>query len=489
MGASTQVQLIVTAFLGGILSASYFHFGISACLLVFAGVVGMIALVSSVVLSRLLFLCGVFFVFGIFIFQSEAEKWGKLQEEVSFYGEVRVISLESPKAFYRGVILRPIDESALHNTRILWRAPIVFEAIPGDQLHFDCTLVRPKNFDSKFDYRIYLATKKIGYVCERGGIAKFLASPRVSPERLFSTIHRAVAAHFETLLPEPVAGFALGLILGGNDYISREITDEFARTGLSHIVAVSGFNMAILVQCTIILGWLIGLSRKASVLLSLAVIIGFLVLIGAPASAVRAVIMVGVGFLAYFFGRLPGSFTPLLMAAAGMLLLNPLLLRYDIGFELSFLATLALVAVSPYAESWKWFRTWWGKILSLFFLTLVIELFTWPVLLSAFGQMTWLAPLTNFLVLPVIPVAMLLALGVIPIIILFPVLAPFALAPLYTLLAGVLWLVHFFASLPFGLFTFSGHISPVVVCLWYTCLFLFFWYLRHRERYVLAISH
>lgn len=489
MGASTQVQLTVMAFLGGILSASYFHFGTSACLLVFAGVVGMSALVSSFAFSRLLLFCGIFFSFGIFIVQSEMEKWGMLREEVSFHGEVRVISIESPKAFYRGVILRPIDENILDNSRILWRAPIVYEAIPGDQLQFDCTLIRPKNFDPNFNYQAYLATKNIGYVCERGGIAKFLASPRVSFERFFSTIHRAVATRFETLLPEPVAGFALGLILGGNDYLSREISDEFARTGLSHIVAVSGFNMAILVQCTIILGWLIGLSRKASVLLSLAVIVGFLVLIGAPASAVRAVIMVGVGFLAYFFGRLPESFSPLLMAAAGMLVLNPLLLRYDIGFELSFLATLALVAVSPYAESWKWLHTWWGKISSLFFLTLVIELFTWPVLLSAFGQMTWLAPLTNFLVLPVIPAAMLLALGVIPIIILFPVLAPFALAPLYALLAGVLWLVHIFSSLPFGLFIFSGYISPMVVCLWYTSLFLFFWYLRHRERYALEISH
>lgn len=489
MGASIQLQLTVIAFLGGIFSASYFHFGTSACLLVFAGVIGMSALASSFTLSRLLLFCGIFFSFGIFIVQSEMEKWRTLSEEIFFRGEAEVISIESPRVFYREVVVRPIEEKALHGTYILWRAPIVYEAVPADRFMFECSLIRPKNFDPNFDYRAYLSTKNIGYVCERSGIAEQLSAPRFAFARSLFYIREGIASRFEKLLPEPIAGFALGLILGGNNYLSRETSDEFARTGLSHIVAVSGFNMAILVQCTIILGWLIGFSRKGSVILSMLVIFGFLLLIGAPASAVRAVIMVGVGFLAYFFGRLPGSFSPLLVAAAGMLMLNPLLLRYDVGFELSFLATLALVAVNPSIEAWKFFRTWWGKLLSLFFLTLIIELFTWPVLLSVFGQMTWLAPLTNFLVLPVIPIAMLLALGVTPIVLLIPILAPFLIAPLYALLAGVLWLVHFFASLPFGLFTFSGQITPGVIYLWYTGLFLFFWYLRHRERYALAISH
>lgn len=487
MGASTKLQIGCLAFLFGVIGAAYFRVDWSGVLLFFAVIIGASAFVAPA--SRIaLFIVGIFFAGGIYFFQTEWRDWISLPETVVFHGEARILDLEHPRIFYRAVTLLPTEEHLLGGARILWKAPITYEATPGDQVMFQCNLKRPENFDPEFDYRSYLVTKRIGYVCERQGKAEPLLAPRFSFDRFLFSLRETISTNFEVSLPEPVAGFALGLILGGNDYLAKELTDEFARTGLSHIVAVSGFNMAILVQCTIILGWLVGLSRKSSVLFSGVIILIFLFLIGAPASAVRAVIMAGVGFLAYFLGRLPASFSTLFLAAGVMLALNPLLIRYDVGFQLSFLATLALLTVSPFIESWTIFRSWWGKALALLFLTVVIELFTWPVLLSTFDQMTWLAPVTNMLVLPVIPAAMLLALGITPVLIFLPAATPFVVAPLYAILSFVLWVVHFFASLPFGLWHFSGIIIPVIPIVWYTALFLIFWYLYRTRRYAVAFS-
>ncbi|MEP7162767.1 MAG: ComEC/Rec2 family competence protein [Candidatus Moraniibacteriota bacterium] len=489
MGASKILAGAMLGFIGGILMASYFGFASFLVLLALAFGIGCLALWPGR-FGMTFLLASLFFSVGLVLFHRAESRWANFPEQMSYQGTVRILTVGENKVFYRPVTLESIScGERCPKTRILYRAPITFEAEPGDAYSFTCELSRPKNFDEQFDYRSYLATQDIGYVCEKKGNATFLERPSLSTRRTLFRIRERVTESVRRALPEPEAGLSLGLILGGNDFLGKETQTMFANTGLSHIVAVSGYNMTILVQFCLILGLAFGLSRKPALIVSAFFIFFFLILVGAPASAVRAALMTGAGFIAFFFGRLPASYNALLLAAVLMLAFNPLLLRFDVGFQLSFLATLAILAGGPLIEMYLPLGRVWAKILALLLFTIIIELFTLPVLFTTFGQVTWLAPVTNLLILPLVPVAMILSAILLPGFLLFPAFSPLIAFPLWTVLTLQVNLVEWFAALPFGLIHFR---NPGVMgaLLWYGALgILVYWLHRKKKNYVLGMAH
>ena len=286
----------------------------------------------------------------------------------------------------------------------------------GDKLKLKGKLQTPKEFED-FNYKNYLRKDKILSVMyepkievigksdllEEVGLPRFYANILKIKEKLRISIYRSLAS--------PQAELLAAMVLGDQSRLSQELKNNFSRTGITHIVAISGMNITIMAEILIFFfGLTLRLGWNRAFYLVLFITVFYIVMIGAPASAVRAGIMAGVLLLAQKTGRLYFAGRALLIAAAIMLIFNPLLLFYDVGFQLSFLAVLGIIYLFPIFDfhlshflknkGSRWFR----QILAL---TLSAQIFTLPILVYNFGSVSLISPLVNVLVVPLLPVILI----------------------------------------------------------------------------------
>lgn len=137
-------------------------------------------------------------------------------------------------------------------------------------------------------------------------------------------------------------------------------------------------------------------------------IISFALIVGLSATVVRASIMAALVLIAQVFGRRYDVLRALILAGWLMIILNPYLLVYDVGFQLSFMATLGLILIVPQLEA-SVINNFRGVGLKQFFLaTVATQIAVLPILMFHIGEVSLISVLVNMLVLPVVPVAMLL---------------------------------------------------------------------------------
>jgi competence protein ComEC len=277
----------------------------------------------------------------------------------------------------------------------------------GDELEIKCELQKPEPI-LEFAYDKYLAKENIYSLCYWPEI-KLLASGRGNKviaailfikEKLIYTVNR--------ILPEPQAAFLGGLLYGARRGIPKDLMEKFNITGTTHIIAISGYNITILAALLMRITRIIGIARKKSFWISLFGIFFFVILTGASASVVRAALMGCLVLLASQTGRASKTTNALVFAAAAMLFLNPKILAFDVGFQLSFAATAGLIFLTPVLE--KYFNRWpslFGVKESLI-TTLSAIIMTLPLILYNFGRISFIAPLANLLILPAIPLTMAL---------------------------------------------------------------------------------
>lgn len=486
---SKWVTGIAIGFLAGMLLAAVFgREAIVALLLIFTVVIILASLFPDRRRFALSLVALAALAAGIWLYARAFERWQALPETAEFSGPVEVIETAGVKVFYRPVTLRPVNDD-WSGGDILYRAPIDFIGVPGERLTFACVLSRPKNFEPGFDYRNLLASRGTGYVCERGGEGELISSEGLSFRRQLYAIQSGFRERVQALLPEPESGLLTGLLIGGSDTLAPETKAAFARAGLSHIVAVSGYNMSVVAEGLVIISLILGLWRRWAVGLATVGLAAFLLVIDGSAASLRAALMAWFAFGAYFVGRPSASWNGLLIAAVAMLMINPLLIWYDIGFQLSFLATLALLVFARHFETFDFFRHWQGKALALFLTTIVIEAFTLPVIVSTFGTASLVAPLANAIVLPLVPIAMFAGIAAVILAAIVPGLGflvmPFSWLPL----ALIIRLAERLADIPGA--SLSGlDIGPAFAVLWYVGLWTAVYFLeRYRKRYVLGMDH
>lgn len=207
----------------------------------------------------------------------------------------------------------------------------------------------------------------------------------------------------EKILPEPQASLLTGILLGSKKTLTDEFTVNLRETGTMHVIVASGYNISV------VAGFLAGsmllfFHRRLTLLVVLLGIIAYTLMAGGEPPVVRAAIMGGLTYLAQFLGREKDAFRSLLFAAAVILLISPLTV-FDIGFQLSFMATTGILLINPLL---------FGKLFDLPLLgqdlkvTLAAQAATLPILLFNFGKVSLLSPLINTLALPVTPLIMLL---------------------------------------------------------------------------------
>lgn len=296
-----------------------------------------------------------------------------------------------------------------HNSirgRVLITLPLYPEYAYGDTLLISCALVAPERINT-FRYDEYLAVQRIYSLCRKPKILSVVHSPHRSIHSVLFAFKNRLQSRINTLYPEPHGALLTGLIIGARSSLPDSVMQAFQRAGLSHIVALSGFNVTIIVASLSGVLQKLRLHRYGTLWVIGITIMLFVLMTGAASSIVRAAVM---GILVLFskrLGRRSNLWYALVFAATVMVLWNPRILLHDIGFQLSFLATIGLVAFS---EKWKAFLHWLPEsfgIREAATATLAASTTTLPIMALQFGRIPLMSPLANILVLPLVPLTML----------------------------------------------------------------------------------
>jgi ComEC/Rec2-related protein len=218
----------------------------------------------------------------------------------------------------------------------------------------------------------------------------------------------------EKTLPEPMSSLAAGILLGVKSHVPPDFYQKLVSTGTLHVIAASGYNVGIV--ASVVMNLMISLvGRGVGIIFGILGIVAYVLISGASASVVRAGIMGSLTLIAYYFGR-PAEARRLLWVTGVVMLLMDLLLLVDVGFQLSFVATVGLLYIEP------WFRRIGMSnqvivknkkvadfLKDYLYPTLAATISTLPVILWHFQRISWVSPLVNMLVLPLVPLIMLLS--------------------------------------------------------------------------------
>jgi len=189
-------------------------------------------------------------------------------------------------------------------------------------------------------------------------------------------------------------------------------------------------------------------NRRAGALATITGIVFFVIFTGMSAAVVRAGIMGGIAAFAIFTGRQSHAVTALLVAAVAMAFWQPLILWYDIGFQLSFLATAGIIFITPWLERWvKWVPEFLG-LKEAFLLTITAQIAVVPLIAFYFGRVSLIAPITNLAVAPLIILSMGAGFGAVLGGMLNISFGIFLGVPAYLILNGILHIAHYGALVP-----------------------------------------
>ncbi len=374
-------------------------------------------------------------------------------------------SVEGQEVVFSGTVVREPDrrETTTHlyiehgEELILVTIDRYSDVSYGDELLVSGVIERPEEFATEFgrtfDYPGYLLARGVTHRVSFADIA-VLSGDNGNPvlATLF-TIKQSLVTGIDNSLQEPSGGLAKGLLLGMKQSLGEQLETAFQASGLTHIVVLSGYNVMLVVAFIMtILSLFLGL--RSRIIFGLVAIVGFALLVGLSATVVRASIMASLVLLSQLFSRSYHVVRALFLAGLLMVVVNPYVLIYDIGFQLSFMATLGLVLIVPRFEM-VLSQTSQGTIYfrEFFFATLATQIAVLPLLLYHIGQVSVVAVLVNVLVLPMVPVAMFLAFVSAIVFMTIPWLVATFGAIAQLSLLYIIAIATWFAALPFATLT------------------------------------
>ena len=284
----------------------------------------------------------------------------------------------------------------------------------GDRLEVSGRLETPPILDD-FSYRDYLAAQGVHSLLRRPSLVRLEGTDGSPLLRWMYARKAGLRRVIESILPYPDAGLLLGVLLGLGHTLPEELADAFRRTGLTHIIVISGYNLALVAQAVLGASKRL-LHRWGALWGSLGAIALFTLFVGPSAPVMRAALMIAVTIVGLLLGRKSHALTSLAFASVIMTAANPLLL-WGVSFQLSFVATLALIALEPLLERSLLAGAaagndapvpWAALARDLLLATLAAQLATLPVIWYHFQEISLVALLANALVLPAQPAIMLL---------------------------------------------------------------------------------
>lgn len=217
------------------------------------------------------------------------------------------------------------------------------------------------------------------------------------------------SAGMQSALPEPLASFGLGLLVGQRSTLPDDTAEMLSMVGLTHIIAVSGYNLTIIMRSVRrLLG---GRSKYQTAVFSALLIAVFLLFTGFSPSIVRAAIVSLLSLAAWYYGRRIKPLVILLLAAVLTAWWNPFYIWSDIGWYLSFLAFFGVLIVAPLIIKRCCSKKVPGNYLIIFIESLAAQIMTMPLILFIFSEVSLIALVANLLIVPFVPLAMALSLA------------------------------------------------------------------------------
>ncbi len=381
------------------------------------------------------------FLFGLLGALSRGNGLVPAPPENSYLGEQRltaqVVALPRLTERTRRYVVAPVNTS--DDFRILVVSSPWPEYSFGDVLLLDCPNMEIIDFKA-YNHRGWWRECAFPRI-------ELLGQNRQSLRYWLYNLRQQAGSRLRSLTPEPYATLATGMIWGDDSGLPTELVTDFRRTGTSHLLAVSGFNVMVLTK---VLFWLfisLGLWRRQASLAVLVAVGLFIVFCGGEPSVVRAGVMGSVLLVGNLLARRANNFNLLAGTAAGMLLISPQLVA-DLGWQLSFAAMVGLAYLSPLLiKKFIWLPQVMG-LRQVAAETLAAALVTTPIILVRISEVSAVTPLVNLLVAPVAALVYCFGLSAL---VLSSISFTLALVPVWFLSATLFYLttvVSWFAVLP-----------------------------------------
>lgn len=367
------------------------------------------------------------------------------------------------------------------NGRVLIKTDLLPEYFYGDELRLTGKLETPFETD-EFSYLDYLDRFGIGSVLYYPSIEKISANNRSMIFAWLFAFKKNFEEKINQIFPEPTASLEAGLLIGSRRGIPDAVLADFNATGLTHIIAISGYNISLVTAfITALFGSFV--PRKYQFPLAVVLVTAFTLLVGAGPAVVRAAIMGLLAFFALTSGRQYHVGLAFVLTASAMVCWNPKILLHDVSFQLSFAAVAGLIFVGPLLE--KYFAKIPNKfaIRESLLLTLSAQITAVPLIVFYFARLSLVAPLANLLVAPAIPLAMLtgfIAVGLGAIFLPAGMLVGFVA---YGLLEYILFVARELAALPLASVE-VGNFGIAAVVLYYLVLIGFLIWRVYLSRFI-----
>lgn len=309
----------------------------------------------------------------------------------------------SRTTYYTTILSDSNEDVGLPPMKVLIRLPNFPRYGVGDVLKICGTLNEPENFDD-FDYKKFLKNKGVYGILEAGSVV-YVKKEKSIRVYLYD-FKKNLINILEKYMIEPQVSLLAGILLGEDRVFSEEFEKYVRNSGTSHIVAASGYNITILILMVDKVFQF--LDKKKRNILSLLIIWSFCLMSGLSASITRASIMGSLTLIGKLFGRYQSIHRSLVIGIWLFIFFSPVII-FDVGFQLSILATVGLIYLSPSIENFldkKKINE--GSMFKEYTLTTIsCTLSTLPVSISSFGTFSLIGILANTLILPVLESTML----------------------------------------------------------------------------------
>jgi len=350
----------------------------------------------------------------------------------------------------------------------------------GDNVKVSGVLEEPENFTTnsgkEFNYKRYLANKDIYFMIKNANIEILSSGNGNKIKYLLYKLRSSFMRNINEVIPAPESDLANGLILGARGGFDEDTKQEFIDTGTIHIIALSGYNVSIVADNVMKTFGLI-FSQTVSIILGMFVILLFIIMTGASATAIRAGIMATIMLLGRMTGRNYLAGRALVIAGLLMIAYDPRVL-VDMSFQLSFIATGGVLFLTPKVINWFKFLPMSFGFREMVASTIAATISVLPILLYLTGVLSLISIPANVLILLFIPTAMLFIFitGISGFV--SPLLSiPFGYVS-YLILLYILSIIHFLGSLSFASVTIQSFPLILTILIY---IFLLWWVFKKKK--------
>ncbi len=268
--------------------------------------------------------------------------------------------------------------------------------------------------------------------------------------RWFTDLKDKMESNVNRIFHEPYAGLLNALMLGNQSGVEADLMSAVRKTGLAHIIVVSGFHVTLFTYIVFSGLSLVSIPRRAKIFMAVAILFSYMLLLDFAPAALRGFIMGGILLLAYYSGRPYLGWGSLMTAAAAMLAVNPRLLLFDIGFQLFFLATIGILYLHPLLYEKIPVKLRLKNVADIITMTFSAMVMVTPLAMYYFGNFSLAGLFANIAAAPVITLMMTSALAVLAVSF-FSLLAAQWVGLVYWIATGYfLMVIDLFAAIPFA---------------------------------------